>query len=88
MPNFYVEDVDIDIDEFVSKCSNSEIEDLIDSLIDSGYLPRSARNNFSLKEPISISESFYEDALDKLHGKWNMLSQEEEQLILNIAKRF
>jgi hypothetical protein len=88
MPSFYIEDVDIDIDEFVSKCSNSEVKDLIDSLIDGGYLPRSVRNTAISEGPISVSESFYEDALDKLHGKWNMLSQEEEQLILNIANRF
>jgi hypothetical protein len=86
MPTFYAEDVDIDIDKFLSACSSRETEELIDALIEDGYLIKNCRANSTLYD--SVSESFFEEALRKLHGKWNMLTQEEEEIILKIASRF
>lgn len=40
MPTFYAEDIDVDPDEFVSSCSSSEIEELIDALVEDGHIPR------------------------------------------------
>lgn len=37
---------------------------------------------------VSAAESFYVEAIDKLRDKWNMLTQEEEELVLKIANRF
>jgi len=37
---------------------------------------------------LSVPESFYIDAIDKIKGRWNMLTQEEEEIILKIASRF
>jgi len=54
----------------------------IDWLRDNGFIPE---ENIDLR---SVSESQFEDALNKLHGKWNRLSQEEEETIINISKRF
>lgn len=92
MPRFYeyqdVEvDLDIDIDEFLNKCDSSEKEELIDALIEDGYLKKHCRLNFN-EVNYSVTEAQFVEALDKLMNKWNMLSQEEEQLILNIANRF
>jgi hypothetical protein len=78
----------ISVEEFLDACGSNEIENLIQALIDNGHLSNSVTKISNAKEFNSPSESIYEDALDKLHGKWNMLSQEEEQLILNIANRF
>lgn len=36
----------------------------------------------------SYDEKVFEESLSKLSGKWNMLTQEESDLISNIAKRF
>ena len=36
----------------------------------------------------SIPEIEFEEALNKLHQKWNRLSKEDEQIIINIAKKF
>jgi len=54
----------------------------IDWLRDNGFIPE---ENIDFR---SVSESQFEDALNKLHGKWNRLSQEEEETIINISKRF
>lgn len=86
MPNFdFTVDEDISVDEFLSACSSSEVEELIEALIDGGHLPRHANKDI---DPRGVGESMYEEALDKLHGKWNRLSQEEEETVINIAKRF
>lgn len=37
---------------------------------------------------VSAAESFYIEAINKLKDKWNMLTQEEEELIIKIANRF
>jgi hypothetical protein len=86
MPYF---DQQIDVDEFLYGCSKSEIQEVIDTLIESGNLPKSVKQiNQSENSGASASEMQYEEALDKLHGKWNMLSSDEEQTIINISKRF
>lgn len=90
MPRFYEYEevevhVDIDVDDFLDRCDSSEKEELIKALIEDGYLKKDCRETF---ESYSPSEAFYQEAIKKLNGKWNMLTKEEEETILNIAKRF
>lgn len=85
MPTFYAEDIDVDVDEFLSCCSSDEIEELIEALIEDGHISKQHREKYTL---LSATESQFEEALNKLHSKWNMLTQEEEQAILKIANRF
>ena len=87
MPTFYAEDINIVVDEFLSACSSREKEELIDALIEDGYLKENCRVDYKY-ELLSVPESFYIDAIDKIKGKWNMLTQEEEEIILKIASRF
>ena len=87
MPTFYAEDIDIIVDEFLSACSSREKEELIDALIEDGYLKENCRVDYKY-ELLSVPESFYIDAIDKIKGRWNMLTQEEEEIILKIASRF
>ena len=76
----------ISVHEFLEACDTLEKEDLIESLIEDGYLKKDCRvDDYEVYSP---SESFYQEALDKLNGKWNMLTKEEEELILKIASRF
>lgn len=89
MPKFYQQSevcVDVDVDEYLSNCNTKETEELIDALIEDGYLKKDCRvDDYEVYSP---SESFYQEALDKLNGKWNMLTKEEEEIILKIASRF
>lgn len=85
MPYF---DQQIDVDEFIYGCTKSEIQELIDNLVDSGYLPEYAKPMSKSSAQIGVAESEFEDALHKLHSKWNSLSKEEEEIIINISKRF
>jgi hypothetical protein len=92
MPTFYVEDMDIEPYEYVSQCSYSDIKELIGELVDKGHLPPSIKNMISKKDKkekpgFHPSEAIYEEAIDKLHGKYTNLTQEEEETILKIANR-
>ena len=87
MPTFYAEDIDIIVDEFLSACSSREKEELIDALIEDRYLKENCKVDYKY-ELLSVPESFYIDAIDKIKDRWNMLTQEEEEIILKIASRF
>jgi len=54
----------------------------IDWLRDNGFIPQ---EDLDIK---SISEQEYDDALNKLKGNYMSISKEDEQTIINIAKRF
>jgi hypothetical protein len=89
MPYFYNYDQDemeISINDFLSECSGTEIDELIDCLIEDGYIKDNDRA-YS-EHQMSVSESEFEEALNKLHKKWNLLSKEEELAIIEIAKKF
>jgi hypothetical protein len=37
---------------------------------------------------LSLNETLYEEAIDKLHNKHHLLSKEEEEYIIKLANRF
>ena len=88
MPYFdYDGEIHVHVDDFLSACRSNEIKELILALVEDGHLTK-----FSLKtlnvSGLCAAESEFEDALDKLHGKWGVLSKEEEEIIMKISKRF
>lgn len=92
MPTFYVDDIDIEPYEYVNQCSYSDIKELIEELVDAGHLPQSIKNMISKKDKkekpgFHPSEAIYEEAVDKLHGKYANITQEEEETIIKIANR-
>lgn len=89
MPTFYAEDIDIDVDEFLNECSRREKEEIIDILIEEEWIKKDARLQVPSKQyNYSIAEADFEQALEKLKGKWNMLTSEEEQIVIKLASRF
>lgn len=85
MPTFSSDDFDIDAEEYITSCSSSEIEELIEYLIQEEYIKKDSAVDYS---GLSIPEQDFEDALNKLHGKYRTLSTEEEETVKAIAKRF
>ena len=83
MPTFYAEDLDIDVDEFLDACSDKEINQVIEWLREEEYI-----SNYSIAETDSINDSTFNDAVIKIQNHRISLSREEEEFILNIAKRF
>lgn len=88
MPYFdYDGDINLDVDDFLSACNSGDIKELIEALVDEGHLPKAVLHNFSTS-PMGVSEIEFEESLDRLRGKWNLLTKEEEELIVKISKRF
>ena len=82
MPRFYT---DVDVDEFLSTCGQREIKELIKKLVKEGHIKKSDILN---ETKMSSGEQVYENKLDKLHGMWNRLSKEDEEIIIKIADKF
>ena len=72
------------VESFLSKCDDVDIEVIIEHLMDSGYLPKALKQRLNA----SAGEIYFEQALDKIHGKWNQLSEEEEDFIMKLSERF
>jgi len=75
-------DIDVDVFEFLSECDGYDIDKVISYLVKHKHIPNPPTEN------ASGPEQLFEQALAKIHGKWNVLTAEEEQAIYNIAKRF
>jgi len=87
MPDFdYDGWVSVDVDDFLSACDRHEIQEIIDALEEDGHIKPSQRN--AKTTALSPAETIFEEALTKLHGKWNQLSKSEEEILMAIAKRF
>lgn len=87
MPKFSVKDINISVDDFISKCDDDDINEIIKKLIEDDYLPRSVIRYAGLPGTNATEDSF-EEHLNAIHGKWNMLSMSEEDVIMTIGKKF
>jgi hypothetical protein len=78
---------DVDIDEVIDSMSTQEKQDLVDELYNDGYVPKQMCEIHDGKL-VSVPESFYQEAINKLAQNYHRLSIEEEKIIINIAKKF
>ena len=86
MPSFYVDDVDVEVGEFLDACSKREINTLIEYLVEDGYI---GKENL---EPLSKNRNHLDDEWDEmignLKGKRLVMSDEDEKLLREISKRY
>jgi hypothetical protein len=91
MPDFTPDDIDIDPSEFVDACSSRERQELIDYLIQCGYISEDQKDiktpNYGVRRPNVNDESFW-DSLDHLKKCRHLLSLDEENYINNVADKF
>lgn len=78
--------IDISIDDFLNASSENDIKQIIKKLVEDRWIKESAIE-LDVNSVRSVDEEKYEASLDKLHGKWNMLTTQEEDLINKIANR-
>lgn len=83
MPDFYVDDLDISPSDFVYACSKREINELIEILIEDGYVD----NQSILTSNRTYDDESYTKALVKLSESRLRLTNEEEEIIKKIASR-
>jgi hypothetical protein len=77
MPYFETnpDEIEVDIDDFLSACSSSEIKELVQALKDDGHLDEGDLDND------------FDIAIRKLSGNSWRLSKEDEETILKIANK-
>jgi hypothetical protein len=86
MPRFDVnEDLEIDVDDFLYECDSEDIKKLIEALIENGDLEM---KDFIDRSRMSADEQIFEEYLSSISGRWNQLTQEEEETILKIGAKF
>jgi hypothetical protein len=83
MADFYVDDLDISPSDFVDACSKREIAELIEILIEDGYVD----NQSILKTNGTYDDESYTKVLVKLSESRRRLTNEEEEIIKKIADR-
>jgi hypothetical protein len=86
MPDFSTE-IDIDAWDYISACSNREVKELIEALVEDGHL-----DSFNGQvKPVNKHNTLLDDewwtALVKLRDSRHLLSPEDENRITDIAKR-
>ena len=86
MPDFSTY-IDIDPSEYVSECSQGEINDLIDILIEDGHLSRFNGKVVPNKESGSILDLEWEELVNKIKNSKHLLSNEDESKIIEIANK-
>ena len=91
MPDFTPDDIDITPSEFVDACRPRDIEELLDVLVEDGYInaDRLSKNggNNGVRRP-NINDEKYWESLQHLAKCRDLLSVTEEEFINNLADRF
>jgi hypothetical protein len=72
------------LESFLNNCDPVDLQYLVEWVKDSNLI---TEKDF-LNRSMSAGEEYFENSLSKIRGKWNQLSKEEEDFILNLAKRF
>ena len=84
--------VDIDIDDFLWNCSKYDIKELINTLVESGHLPKEVVNlKGEVKEEITLKgrgETEFSEKLDLMKTKYYSLTQEEEEFFESVFKKY
>ena len=84
MPYFDTE-VEVDVDDFLSSCSQSEIKELIEALQEDGWL---VKEKVTKEDSMSVMDEEWLTVIQKLHTLRLRLSVEEEQMIKDIVNRY
>ena len=86
MPEFETY-VDVSVDEFLSACGSREIEKLIEALIEDGYLDQKSVKNQE-HNPKSLMEEEWDMVIENLKEKRLNLSNEDEEIVKLISKKY
>jgi hypothetical protein len=86
MPDFSTE-IDIEPWEYISECNGREIEELIETLIEDGHLSQFNGKVIPNKQGASVMDMEWDELLTKIRNSKHLLSNEDENVIINIANK-
>ena len=84
MPTFETDCIRVNPDEFVQACTERELKELVNYLVKENLVSE----KIITPQHRGYDEQVFEESLEKLSGRWNMLSPDESEFISTIAKRF
>lgn len=85
MPYFTPDDIDIEVGDFLSSCRENEIKELIEYLIEDGYIDAKQVPN---TEKHSLIEWEFDEVISKIAENRLRLTSEEDALLKKISDRF
>jgi len=88
MPEFETY-VDVEVDEFWSMCSTREKEELIDMLVEDGWVvPTSPKGTDPGSKLPSVTELSWQEMMNKLDEIRNQINIDEEEMVKQIIKKY
>lgn len=88
MPEFETY-VDVDVFEFIDQCSRHELQDLIDELVEKGWVTRKTPRHLSPdSEKPNLLEIEWMDMVGKLSDLRQRVTLEEEQTIKELVSKY
>jgi hypothetical protein len=84
MPYFETE-LEVDVDDFLSSCTKSEIKELIEALQEDGWL---IKESVAQTDKMNLLDEEWLNVTNKLNNIRLRLSVEEEQTIKDIVNRY
>jgi hypothetical protein len=76
-------DFDIDVDDYLDECSTREIKEVIKWLVESDYI----EDPEIFKTTRGASTQLFDEAVHKLIGNSHHFTLQEEEYVINLAKR-
>lgn len=91
MPDFTPDDISIEPYEYINSCDSGDIKELIEELIDGGYLPKSVLNlnkKGKVDNGLGRLQSDFADKLQKLTDVYYTISTEDEEVLQTIINKY
>lgn len=91
MPDFTPDDISIEPYEYINSCGSGDIKELIEELVDAGYLPKSVLNLNKKGKPndgLGRLQSEFMDNFEKLSKVYYSISKEDEDILQTIFKKY
>jgi hypothetical protein len=82
--------IDVDLDDVVEQLSSREKQKLVDALYDDGYYQTELEKELDsdVAPTVSVNEQLFRTELSKISKNYVNLTNEDEELIMKIGKRF
>jgi hypothetical protein len=82
--------IDVDLEDVVEQLSSREKQKLVDALYDDGYYQTELEKELdsNVEFTVSVNEQLFRTELSKISKNYVNLTNEEEELIMKIGKRF
>ncbi len=87
MPEFSIDDLDIDPCDYLDACSGREIKEVIEWLVDNDHILKSRVGGVGNKA-LNVNDIMFQENVSAISRSKLLLSNEEEEIISKIGEKF